>query len=218
MRDFSKGGGDFAARLLEGMLARAESGSFGEWASDAPAFDKQRPNCTLFANDFSQQGLETFAANQKADVLVSLNFSSKAAGRKNRVVTLVIHVVDVARNSELWASQPLTSTALMAGRSKGEDPGLELINELLKYLDENLALEADRTTVGRRGRPTSRTTRRRSDARHDGQARRAAGVSVPEAAHRGTSPRILRQTVGRRPAPNNWHPTTRHSASKPSPT
>ena len=141
MRDFCKGGGDFATRLLEGMLARAESGSFGEWASDAPAFDKQRPNCVLFANDFSQQGLEMFAANQKADVLVSLNFTSKAAGRKNRVVTLVIHVVDVARNSEIWASQPLTSTALRAGRSKGEDPGLELINELLKYLDEDLALE-----------------------------------------------------------------------------
>jgi hypothetical protein len=139
--DFRKGGGDFAHQLLEGMIMRAESGSFGDWASDAPAFDKQRPNCTLFANDFSQQGLEMFAANQKADVLISLNFTSKAAGRKNRVVTLVARIVDVARNSEMWASKPLTSTALRAGRNKGEDPGLELINELLKYLDDNLALE-----------------------------------------------------------------------------
>ena len=199
IRDFRKGGGDFANWLLEGMLGRTAAGSFGQWASEINPHERGIPNSALLANDATDDGLQLTASNLKADVLVSLNFTSKAAGKKKRIVTLVIRITDVARNSELWASKPLSSTALQAGRAKGNDPGVELINDALAYIDENLALRACRIARLRRRATKGQRTSRGRVSINAGQTRRVAGVSVPEVAHRRAGDPVLRQIARRGP-------------------
>jgi dienelactone hydrolase len=139
-REFLKGGGDFAQWLIEGINSRTRNGSLGDWAADVGEYHDAPPS-VLFANDFSEDGLQLFAAEQKADVLIALNYSSKASSKKRRVVTMVARVFDVSGNTEIWASNPLTSTALIAGRNKGKDPAAELVTNLLSYFDDNLALQ-----------------------------------------------------------------------------
>jgi hypothetical protein len=98
----------------------------------------------LFATAETNDFLRTFAAQQNIEVLIALNLSSRITGTKKqakRVITLVLRVVDVASNTDLWTSKPLTNTAIAAGRAKGTDPGVQAVNELLEYLDQNLTLE-----------------------------------------------------------------------------
>jgi hypothetical protein len=98
----------------------------------------------LFANVDTDDFLRSFAAQQNVDVLISLNLTAKTTGTKQRaqrIITLVLRVIDVASNTEIWASEPLTNIAIAAGRAKGDDPGVKVVNELLEYVDQNLTLE-----------------------------------------------------------------------------
>jgi len=142
--DYRRTGGDAGMLLLRGLMTRVARGSCGDWGCDVQPPQESDPRAVLFAIADSEDSLQTFAAQQNVDILISLNMTGKATGsntNQNRGPTLVVSLVDVASNTELWASKPLTSTAIAAGRAKGADPGIQVVNELLEYLDQNLTLE-----------------------------------------------------------------------------
>ncbi len=142
--EYRQSAGEGGMLLLQGLMTQVARGSFGDWGCDVQPPQESDPRAVLFATADSEDFLRTFAAQQNVDVLISLNLTGKLTGTKktrNRIITLVVRVLDVASNSQLWASNPLTSTAVAAGRAKGTDPTVELVNNLLEYCQQNLALE-----------------------------------------------------------------------------
>ena len=53
---------------------------------------------------------------------------------------MVVRAIDVAAKRELWASKPIPTDQIVAGRARNADPGIDVVNDLLDYVDENLTL------------------------------------------------------------------------------
>lgn len=142
--EYRHASGDAGMLLLDGLMSRVERGSFGDWGCDVQPPQESDPRAVLFSIADSEDFLRAFARQQNVDVLIALNLTGKVTGnkkKKNLIITLVARVIDVASDTELWASKPITNTAIAAGRAKGSDPSVQMMNDLLEYLDQNLTLE-----------------------------------------------------------------------------
>ena len=147
---YRRASGDAGMLLLGGLMTRVARGSFGDWGCDVDPPQESDPRGVLFATADSEDFLRSFAQQQNVDVLIALNLTGKVTAnkkRRNLVLTLVVRVIDVATDTELWASSPITSTAIASGRAKGSDPSAQIMNDLLEYLDQNLTLEPLPTTT-----------------------------------------------------------------------
>lgn len=99
-----------------------------------------------------------WAEEQELDVLLTISVALHTGSLRGPPQTnLVVKVHDVARNQELWSSRPLNSRrveAALAGARAGENPAQEFLEDLLKFVDENLHLaempELDPAVVARR--------------------------------------------------------------------
>jgi hypothetical protein len=153
-RKFQEVTGDAGVMLLEGLDQRIARGSFGDWASDMTSEHHHGTIGMLFANTAAPDDLVAFAKHEGADVLIALEATSKSGGavaprrrganrdqQRGQAFSLVVRVVDVANDSELWVSEPISSAQIADGRAKGADPGVRVVNDLLTYLDESLILE-----------------------------------------------------------------------------
>ena len=142
--EYRHASGEAGMLLLSGLMSRVARGSFGDWGCDVQPPQESDPRAVLFAIADSEDFLRSFASQQNVDVLIALNLTGKVTGNKKRsnlVITLVVRVIDVATDTELWASKPITNTAIAAGRAKGSDPSIQIMNDLLQFCDENLAIQ-----------------------------------------------------------------------------
>ncbi|HTU24203.1 MAG TPA: hypothetical protein VMF30_02325, partial [Pirellulales bacterium] len=142
--DYRNLGGEAGLMLLNSLMDRVERGAFGDWGCDVQPPQESDPRAVLFALADSEETLQKFAAQQNVDILIALNMTSKiesANKRAMRVVTLVVSLIEVASNIELWASKPLTNVAIAAARAKGSDLQSEVVDEPLEYCDQNLTLQ-----------------------------------------------------------------------------
>ncbi len=101
-----------------------------------------------------------WAEQQGLDVLLTVSVTLHTGSFRGPPQTnLVIKVHDVARNQELWSSRPLNSRrveAALAGVRAGENPAKEFVEDLLRFVDQNLHLEEmpglDAAVVARRAK------------------------------------------------------------------
>ncbi len=85
-----------------------------------------------------------WAEEQELDVLLTVSVTLHTGSLRGPLQTnLAVKIYDVARNQELWSSRTLNSRrveASLAGARAGDNPAQDFVDDLLKFVDQNLHL------------------------------------------------------------------------------
>jgi hypothetical protein len=141
----------FIQPLIHELQLRVTSGQFGKWlkgheqtSGDAGGEHGDGagrwPGIVLF-NAASAKEARQRAEKDKLDLLLVVEVSAKPTS-KGRQAVLALRLQEMAKGTELWHSKPINSVQVMLAKEggKGGDPVKDLIDELMKFVDEKLQL------------------------------------------------------------------------------
>jgi hypothetical protein len=77
-----------------------------------------------------------------ADLLVAANVQVKPGAGRNVNATLVVRIIDVLANKEVWRSEKLTTAQIAAAQRRNQpDPGLAIAESALVFIETNANLK-----------------------------------------------------------------------------
>jgi F0F1-type ATP synthase membrane subunit b/b' len=140
-RKMAEQAGTAGVAIAKALSANCLDGRFGAWPAE-PGIGRDAPNGIVLLPAGTADALMGGAKALGADLLVAANVQVKPGAGRNVNATLVVRIIDVLANKEVWRSEKLTTAQIAAAQRRNQpDPGLAIAESALVFIETNANLK-----------------------------------------------------------------------------